>query len=187
MTCFQTCFLLTVTEKYMSVCKFAGAIFVCLSCFMYGCNKAIKYKKRTAVLRALYKLLIVFENNIVYYNKTLEEIASDINFDNEMINDFLNRVFLMGDYKNDITKRWNDTLLKYKKIDYLKKEDILFIQKIGQTLSDSDCTNISKLFEGMKNELVLLTDDSVTEEMEKGKLCKVLGVLFGIFISILFL
>ena len=81
--------------------------------------------------------------------------------------------------------RWDCEVSKIKRNSYIKNEDVLFLYNLGKILKNIDQTNAEKLFYGLKNELNLLIENSISEEKEKGKLYKSLGVLFGIFVSVI--
>ena len=87
---------------------------------------------------------------------------------------------------SDMESLWNEEVEKLHFCTYLNEKDIEFLKKTGHVLVRADAQNVEKMFLGLYRELDLIIENAIEEEKEKGRLFKSLGILFGLFISVVF-
>lgn len=168
--------------------KIIGMIVLITSGALMGYSLCDDYIERIQCLEAVKKALIILRGEIKHNNSSICEALENITVSNRLIMSFIKKV--VKEYKNmngSLWEAWKKGVTENLEQSPLKNEEINIIRDFGRNLGITDReTQMKNIDECMKE-----MDGCITglkgEKKEKCKLYKMLGVLSGLFISIMLL
>jgi stage III sporulation protein AB len=166
--------------------KVTGLLIVIVSSTMFGFLYAETYKNRILQLKEISNLIIIIETEIRFYKRTLPVIFDVQSNTVPFMKSVFENILVKISVGSDMESLWNEEVEKLHFCTYLNEKDIEFLKKTGHVLVRADAQNVEKMFLGLYRELDLIIENAIEEEKEKGRLFKSLGILFGLFISVVF-
>ena len=168
--------------------KFIGIILILISAAAIGCIFGEKAKREIKVLESLNRCLMLFEGEIRYSGTTIRDICERLSGSGEIWTDFfryisdelscdaisgnIGMIWERGISLSDVSKALNDED---------KCELIRFGRELGSGDRESELARINLYMDYIKNRLSYL-EDNINERV---RLCRLLGVTAGVFITIL--
>mgnify|MGYP003002064365 CR=1 FL=1 len=145
------------------------------------------YVERVNCLEAVKKALILLRGEIKHNNSSICEALENIGVSNCHVMSFIRRVIKEYKYKqSSLWEAWKRGITdSFAKSSQLKKEEIKIIEDFGRNLGITDRETQMKNIDECIAEIDTLIGALKNEKKEKCKLYKVLGVLSGMFISIM--
>lgn len=173
----------------MFIVKIIGACMIVMASSLYGFNLGSCYLKRIDNLRELKKKIALLDGE-VKYNKTpmriaLERIAKR---KESVYSDVLLKAscLMEEDASISLGKAWEISINEYIDDSFnLKENDIKKLIDFGVTLENLDKDSRNSVFEGYMNELEIDIKEAMEEKDNKVKLYRTMGVVSGLFVSIL--
>ncbi|TCK98367.1 stage III sporulation protein AB [Natranaerovirga hydrolytica] len=170
--------------------KVLGILLTITSSTLIGLHYSRSLVYRLEGLQNLKKTLIMLRGEIKYSLSPLPEALEDIsNRSNNVFKEFLKMVSqeLKKFDGNNLHHIWCAAIEQKLKNTYLKKQDLLKIEQIGETLGYLDkemqINTINMYIEQLEEEIKFVSENNIKSE----KLYKNLGFLGGILIAILFI
>lgn len=168
--------------------KLIGACLVMTGSMGLAAMRIKKDRKRKELLRQLQNLFGLLHSEIQYRNLTITEAFLQISRRiDSYLSLFLQRVIEEWRQKEGklIREIWSNWVQAYFAHSYLTKEDIVWIEKLGEGLGSFDrkeqIRQIEYLMDYLKQEYEL----SEKKVRESEKLYRTMGLLIGIFIIVL--
>lgn len=169
--------------------KITGMIILITSGTLLGFSLCNDYMERILCLEAIKKALIILKGEIKHNNSSICEALDNIKVNNNQVMSFLQKVVMK--YRNkkfSLWEAWNESVLEsFNKTIKLSKEEIDIIRDFGRNLGITDRETQMKNIDECISEMNRCLMELKNEKKEKCKLYKVLGVLSGLFISIMLL
>lgn len=168
--------------------KIIGAIVLLIASISYGFLLSNDFIKRINCMEKFYNSLIMLKGEISYNNSGIKCAIENISQnDDSLIGRFYKKVLeVFQDGNTSIKEAWNisaEDILKKEHI--LKNEDITLIAELGLTIGVTDretqINNINYIMEKAKT----LISGLMEIKEEKCKIYKMLGVVAGMFITII--
>ena len=167
--------------------KIFGAMLVILSCTTIGIYYSSLVKGRVADLRALKKDLTILRGDIKYGNTTLPEALGALSRRN--LDNF--KEFFAGIEQDLLVSSgisfaviWDKGVKNYLKNTYMNQQDREQLNHLGEHLGYLDkemqLKNIDLYMEQLDHELI----DSIGTMKEKTRLYNMLGILSGLFLTV---
>lgn len=174
----------------MFILKIVGACVLIMATSMYGFSMSNAYIKRIESLKELKKCIILLDGEL-RYNSTPIRIAMDkiAERNTSMYSLFLNKV--SGAMENDnslpLSEAWERAVNEVLENDkyYMKVSDKRKLIEFGRTIGNLDSDSRMSAFEGYLFELENDLNESNDEKANKVKLYKTIGIMSGLFITIL--
>ena len=167
--------------------KITGIIIVIIACGMLGYSLCDDYIQRIHCVEAMKKALIILRGEIKHNNSSICEALENITVRNNYIIHFLKTVVKEYTTKEgSLWEAWETGIIDcFEKKSPLKKEETRIIKDFGIHLGTTE-TQLKNIDECV-NEIEVCILNLKREKKEKCKLYKMLGVLSGVFISIILL
>lgn len=169
--------------------KITGIIVVTTACGLLGYSLCDDYMRRMHCIDALKRALIVLRGEIKHNNSSICEALKNILVKNSEVTNFLKTVteeYTLGE--GSLWNAWEDSVSRcFERNSLLKEEEIKIIKDFGIHLGTTDRETQLKNIDECTKELELCMLNLKREKREKCKLYKMLGVLSGVFISIILL
>lgn len=166
--------------------KIIGMIVLITSGALMGYSLCDDYIERIHCLEAVKKALIILRGEIKHNNSSICEALENITVNNRLVMSFIKKV--VRDYKNmngSLWEAWEKSVVENLEPSQLKNEEINIIRDFGRNLGITDRETQMKNIDECMKEMDGCITDLKGEKKEKCKLYKVLGVLSGLFISII--
>ena len=167
--------------------KIIGAILVIASSTGIGLYFSNLTKGRVTDLKALKRNIFILRGDIRYGNTPLPEAIEALAIrNNDNFKEFFHGVVLELKKLDGLTfaKIWDKGIKNYLKESYINATDREQLNKLGETLGyldkDMQIKTIDLYIEQLENEL----EEATRTVKEKTRLYNLLGVLFGIFVTI---
>ena len=169
--------------------KITGMIIVIIACGMLGYSLCDDYIQRIHCVEAMKKALIILRGEIKHNNSSICEALENITVRNNYIIHFLKTVVKEYTVKGiSLWEAWENSIIDcFEKKSPLRKEEIRIIKDFGIHLGTTDRETQLKNIDECVNEMEVCILNLKREKKEKCKLYKILGVLSGVFISIILL
>ncbi len=172
----------------MTEIKLFGMALIIISAAAIGCIFADRAKREIKALSSLSRCLMVFESEIRYCNTPLREICARIYVSGELWSDFFGYVSEMlseNDPDAGTGIIWETGAGLFDAPRFLSAEDreefLRFGNELGKNDRESELGRINMYIDHIKNRLSLL-EKNINERV---RLCRLLGVTAGVFITIL--
>lgn len=169
--------------------KWAGAILFISMTTWIGLEISKRFDNRPKHIRQLKNALQILEAEILYSQLPLQEAFFNIaNQIPKPLNGFFNKLS-EGLKQDDVDLRelWNTqvkTLMEHSSLGSIEREILV---QFGQTLGQHDFTQQQKQIQLTERHLERELAEAQDEQYKYSKMVKSLGVLFGLFIVLLFL
>lgn len=173
---------MTLEKSVIDMLKIAGMIAIVISTSLFGISKADKLKRRRNELNLISHMLEDFIILIRFKALPLFEIVKQLK-SNKLYKD--SELFSNIDcsLEKPFYKAWEESIDNMHT--YLNSNDLRLLKSFGSTLGRSDIEGELSNIEIYKSDFLKL-EKSASEECEKkSQLYRSLGVLSGVFISIL--
>lgn len=169
--------------------KIIGIIVLIITGILLGYSLCNDYIERIYCLEAIKKALIILRGEIKHNNSSICEALENIEVGNKNVMNFIRKVIQEYKYKKiSLWEAWEKSITDYlKKESGLNKEEITIIKDFGRNLGITDRETQLKNIDECVNEMEVSISGLKKEKKEKCKLYKTLGVLSGLFISIMLL
>ena len=168
--------------------KIIGAIVLLISSVSYGFSLSNDFIKRINCMERFYNSLIMLKGEINYNNSGIKWAIENISQNDEgIIGKFYKKVLeIFDEGSTSIKDAWNMSVEEVlEKENILKREDISIIAEIGQNIGVTDReTQINNINYTMEKAKTLISGLKEIKE-EKCKIYKMLGVVAGMFITII--
>lgn len=166
--------------------KYAGIILLILSSGLTGILLSKRLGERVELLRRTLAMLDRFSTQIRWQASTVEELLrSELRQGGGERLSFLEHI--AGEPQGGpFPDAWKRALGEWKN-PALEKEDRLLLETIGETLGSSDVEGQLASIALQKETCARLLEQAAHDRERKGKLYRSLGVLAGVFVSILLL
>ncbi len=168
--------------------KIAGAALILVSAAAIGWVFGERAKREIKVLLSLNRCLMLFESEIRYSMSTIKDICVRLSEADELWSDFFGLVAegISADSLNaDAGSVWEKAVEKSDISETLDDEDKAWLIRFGSELGNSDRESelgkINMYIDYTKNRLLCL-EKNINERV---RLCRLLGVTAGVFITIL--
>ena len=167
--------------------KIFGALLVILSCSTIGVYFSSLVRGRVTDLRAMKKNITILRGDIKYGNTTLPEAIGALsrrNVDN--FKDFFAGIEqdLLSSSGLSFQKIWEEGTKNYMKNTYMNQQDREQINHLGENLGYLDkemqLKTIDLYIEQLDHEL----QDSIATMKEKTRLYNMLGILYGLYLTV---
>lgn len=161
---------------------------VIIACYMLGELFYEQLRKRLINLKELHKVGRVFKANIRYTGEDIEEIMKNI-YDRvggeikEFIGEIITRIGIRE--SNDVNDLWKISVREKLESMFLSEDELLIINRFGDTLGIMDKEMQIENTELYLDELQIKIDDLEKDLKQKKKLYKTLSIATGIFIVLL--
>ncbi|MBE5936325.1 MAG: hypothetical protein E7262_11200 [Lachnospiraceae bacterium] len=168
--------------------KIGGVMVVIIACYMLGELFYEQLRKRLINLKELHKVGRVFKANIRYTGEDIEEIMKNI-YDRvggeikEFIGEIITRIGIRE--SNDVNDLWKISVREKLESMFLSEDELLIINRFGDTLGIMDKEMQIENTELYLDELQIKIDDLEKDLKQKKKLYKTLSIATGIFIVLL--
>lgn len=167
--------------------KILGAILVISSCSAMGLYFSSIVQGRVADLRAMKKNITILRGDIKYGNTTLPEAIGAIarrNTDN--FKDFFTGIEqeLLKSCGLSFTNIWDKGIKDYLKDTYMNDQDREQLNRLGETLGYLDREMQLKTIDIYVEQLEHELEEAITTMKEKTRLYNMLGVLSGLFLTV---
>lgn len=167
--------------------KIIGIIVLIITGALLGYSLCDDYIERINCLESVKKALLILRGEIKHNNSSICEALENIEVSNKTVMSFIKRVIKEYKYKKiSLWEAWEMGITGYlEKESGLNKEEIKIINDFGKNLGITDRETQLKNIDECVNEMKELISGLKKEKKEKCKLYKTLGVLSGLFISII--
>lgn len=163
--------------------KLVGVMLLVTASSYIGINMSQTLKERVIRIELIKRMLDEISTLIRHRALTVSEIVDELNKSTVYKElDFINFA------KNDITERipfsnvWEKSIIRDKKLFQEERKELI---SLGYSLGTSDIDGQLSALSIIKNKFDIIAEKSNFEYTKKGKLYRTLGVLCGVFISIL--
>lgn len=168
--------------------KVLGSILVTVSCSGLGVWKAEQWKEHRKALEQIRKMILLLKGEILYAHAPLEEALEHVGRKTEGI---LASIFCQtaerirereGELFYDL---WKETIKSHRKEILLTEKECQEFQAFGEHLGYLDLGMQERTIELYLEQLGLSIDYYREHERERTKLCTSLGIMGGLFLSII--
>ena len=169
--------------------KIIGMMILIIAGGLFGYSFCDDYMERIHCLESTKKALLILRGEIKHNNSNICEAMGNISVRNTYVMNFLKKVIQEYTYKNSsLWESWEKGITEYfEKESGLKEEEIKIIKDFGMNLGITDRETQLKNIDECTRELDECILSLKGEKKEKCKLYKMLGVLSGVFVSIMLL
>lgn len=168
--------------------KFIGALLVFTSSCLFGRLQANRFAKRYSQILDFQGIVQYFETEICYTSTPIMEIFHSLipianpPFD-KILKNVLSRI---ADYGYEpLSVIWQDELDQNKGSLYLQQEDLDILLYFGNVLGTTDTENQKKYFTLVKDRLHTQLTLALEDKLKYIKLYSQLGIIVGLFITII--
>lgn len=166
---------------------FGGALLI-FAMSMVGFSKAEKIKQRYNQLITFRKILIMIQGEIRYNNSTISEALSHVAAHNDGVFKGILENTSVQVNKNtgqSFEQIWSENIGENENKLELNKEDVRIIKEFGKCMGYLDYEMQNKSIDYLISQLQLVIDELNEKMPESIKICRIMGVLAGIFVLIL--
>lgn len=169
--------------------KMTGMIVLIVAGGLLGYSLCDDYIERIHCLEAVRKALAILRGEINHNNSSICEALENIVVRNNYVMNFIKKVVKECSHKKrSLWEAWDTSISDYfEKNSGLRKEEIKIIKDFGRNLGITDRETQLKNIDACVEEIEECLRSLKSEKKEKCKLYKTLGVLSGLFISIILL
>lgn len=169
--------------------KITGIILIIIAGALFGYSLCDDYLERIYCLESIKRALFILRGEIKHNNSSIYEALENIEVSNNNVMNFISGVIKEYKYKkSSLWEAWEKGITDcFEKSPGLKKEEIKIIQEFGRNLGITDRETQLKNIDECVKEMEESITDLKNDKKEKCKLYKTLGVLSGLFISIVLL
>ena len=169
--------------------KIIGITVLIITGTLMGFSLCEDYIERIHCLECLKKALLILRGEIKHNNSSICEALENIDVGSKNVMKFFRGVVREYKYKKiSLWEAWDNSVTDYlKKESCLSKEEIKIIKDFGRNLGITDRETQLKNIDECVKEIEVSVAGLKKEKKEKCKLYKTLGILSGLFISIIFL
>lgn len=168
--------------------KIAGSLLVTMSCGGLGFWKAAQWKEHRSMLEQLRKMILLLKGEILYAHAPLGEALEQVGRKSEGV---LGKFFcqVAGRIQEQegglFYELWKEEINRYKKDFLLTEKECQELQAFGEHLGYLDLGMQERTIELYLEQLELSINFYRDHEQEQTKLCASLGVMGGLFLSII--
>lgn len=168
--------------------KFIGVLLVFISSCLIGRLQANRFAKRYSQILDFQGIVQHFETEICYTSTPIMEIFQTLipivsaPFD-KILSNVLSRITDYG--YEPLSVIWQDELNKHMSFLYLEQEDLDILLYFGNILGTTDTENQKKYFALVKDRLHTQLTLALEDKIRYIKLYSQLGVIVGLFITII--
>lgn len=162
--------------------KIAGMIAIVISTSLYGISKSDRLKKRCDELNLINHMLEDFIIEISFKALPLFEIVKTLK-KKPMYKKLTLLTNVDCSLEKPFYRAWEESIDSMQSS--LEKNDIVLLKSFGATLGKSDINGELSNIEIFKSDFLKLETKAIEEYSKKSKLYRSLGVLSGVFISIM--
>ncbi len=168
--------------------KIIGSILVIVSSSALGVWKAEQWKEHRKVLEQIRKMILLLRGEILYVHAPLEEAFQHVGRKSEGM---LAEIFCQtaerirkqeGELFYDL---WKETVGGYRKEIPLTEKEFEEFQALGEHLGYLDLGMQERTIELYLEQLATTIDSYREQERQRTKLCTSLGIMGGLFLSII--
>lgn len=170
--------------------KIIGSFMVVSSSTLLGFWYSQKYTARPQCLRLIQTQLQFLETEICYMSNTLPEAFNKIKlvFDKQTSLIFKDTAYYLTNRQFiNVSDAWETAVRKNIYDLAINNEDAQLLISFGKSLGNSDCENQKKNIRNILSQLQLQEQKAETEKIKNEKLCKNMGMISGILITIVLL
>lgn len=173
----------------MFILKITGAVLLIFASSMYGFQLSNCYLKRIDNLKELKKCIILLDGELKYNNTPLRMAMKKIASRNQSVySPFFDNVasLMENNMSMDVSKAWEDSINQIIDEKYcLNKGDLEKLNQFGKTMGNLDSESRKSAFEGYMFEIDMDVEEVLEDKDNKVKLFRTLGVMAGLFITVL--
>lgn len=173
----------------MFALKIVGAVLLISATSMYGFQMGNAYLKRIDNLKELKKCIILLDGELKYNNTPLRIAMEKIALRNQSVFSlFFKKVaeLMECDKSMDISEAWEESVNKIINEDYcFKDNDISKLIEFGRTMGNLDSESRQSAFEGYMFEIDMDVEEVLEDKDNKVKMFRTLGIMAGLFITVL--
>lgn len=173
----------------MFALKFVGVIILVISSALYGFSLGDAYLTRIRNLKELHKNMILLDGELMYNKTPLRMAMKKMALRTDSLySDFFNYIAnaMEDDYSLEVTDAWEEAVnaIIHEKYCFQEK-DIVKLKEFGKSIGNRDDNTRKASFENYFLELSIDIEEAVKEKDNKVTIYRTMGIMAGMFISII--
>lgn len=173
----------------MFVLKIMGAVLLIFSTSMYGFQMGNAYLRRIDNLKELKKCLVLLDGELKYNSTPLRVAMEKIAVRNQSVySTFFQKVanLMEQDVSMDVSEAWEQSVGQLIGDNFcFNKGDLEKLIQFGKTIGNLDRESRQSAFEGYMFEIDMDVEEVLADKDNKVKMFRTLGVMAGLFLTVL--